>query len=220
MMPMDTVVDDPNVELRHNPRADLFQEISIAGGGVVSRSQVADLSIGGMFVDVFRAPFPPGSRVTVRFPLQSGATALVLECEVLYLQPGIGVGLRFVDPPETARRKIRDYVEEATHLKKAGAPPVRKSARVSVNVPVRVRGVRGQEPPFEEPARIVTLSKHGACLVADHAVDVGMKIVVETKAGREFRGSVVWIGTVATRSEGQVGLRCRGLAQSLGFQFP
>jgi hypothetical protein len=219
-MPMDTVVDDPNVELRRHPRADLFQEISIAGGGVVSRSQVADLSIGGMFVDVFRAPFPPGSRVTVRFPLRSGEPALVLECEVLYVQPGIGVGLRFVDLPEPARRRVRDYVEEAARLKKAGTPPVRKSARVSVNVPVRVRGVRGHEPPFEEPARIVTLSKHGACLVAHHTVDVGMKLTVETRAGHEYRGSVVWIGTAATRSEGQVGLRCRGLAQSLGFQFP
>ncbi len=219
-MPVDTVIDDPNVELRRNPRADLFQEISIAGGGVVSRSQVADLSVGGMFVDVFRAPFAPGSRVTVRFPLHAGESALVLECEALYVQPGIGIGLRFAELPEPTRRRIHDYVEEAARLRRAGAPPVRKSARVSVNVPVHVRGMRGGEPPFEEAARIVTLSKHGACLALDHGCETGMKITVETRAGREFRGSVVWIGSAATRSEGQVGLRCRGLAQSLGFQFP
>jgi hypothetical protein len=219
-MAVESVVNDPNVELRRHPRTDLFQEISIAGGGVVSRSQVADLSMGGMFVDVYRAPFPPGSRVTVRFPLHAGEAALVLDAAVLYVQPGIGVGLVFVDLPEFARRRIRDYVDEAARLRKAGAPPVRKSARVSVSVPVRVSGVRGAGPAFEEEARIVTLSKHGACLVAEHTVDVGMKLTVETRAGRAFRSSVVWVGTAASRSEGQVGLRCRGLAQSLGFQFP
>jgi hypothetical protein len=31
---------------------------------------------------------------------------------------------------------------------------------------------------------------------------------------------VVWVGGAASRSEGQVGVQCRGLAQALGFQFP
>jgi hypothetical protein len=216
----EAATDDPNVELRRNPRADLFQEISVAGGGVVSRSQVADLSVGGMFVDVFRAPFAPGSRVTVRFPLRFGEPALVLEAEVHYVQAGIGVGLRFVSLSGPERTRVAQFVEEAIRQKHAGTPPVRKSSRVSVTVPVRVRGSRTNGPTFDEQAKIVTLSKHGACLVAANSVDVGMKLVIETKAGRAFRGSVVWVGTAASRSEGQVGLRCRGLAQSLGFQFP
>lgn len=215
----EAVTDDPNVELRRNPRADLFQEITIAGGGAVSRGQVADLSVGGMFVDVFRAPFPIGSRVTVRFPLRAAEAPLVLEAEVNYVQSGIGVGLRFVGLSAAERARIAAYVEESTRLRRSGAPPVRKSARVSVTVPVRVRG-RANGGAFEEQAKIVTLSKHGVCLVASHAVDVGAKLLVETKAGRAFKGCVVWVGTAATRSEGQVGLSCRGLSQSLGFQFP
>jgi hypothetical protein len=219
-MYMEAATDDPNVELRHHQRADLFQEISIAGGGVVSRSQVADVSVGGMFVDVFRVPFALGSRVTVRFPLRPGEPAVVLEAEVHYVQPGIGVGLRFVSLAGPERARIAEYVDEWLHLKRAGAPPVRKSSRVAVTVPVRVRGARSDGPSFDEQAKIVTLSKHGACLVAEHTVDVGMKLVLETKAGRAFKGSVVWVGSAASRSEGQVGLSCRGLAQSLGFQFP
>jgi hypothetical protein len=216
----EAATEDPNVELRRYPRADLFQEISIAGGGVVCRSQVADLSVGGMFVDAFRVPFALGSRVTVRFPLRSGEPALVVEAEVHYVQPSIGVGLRFAGLSPSERSRIADYVEESVRLKRAGAPPVRKSSRVAVTVPVRVRGARASGPAFEEQAHIVTLSKHGACLVAAQAVEVGMKLLVETKAGRAFKGSVVWVGTAASRSEGQVGLSCRGLAQSLGFQFP
>jgi hypothetical protein len=216
----DTATDDPNVELRRYPRADLFQEISIAGGGVVARSQVADLSAGGMFVDAFRVPFSVGSRITARFPLRAGEPARVLEAEVHYVQPGIGLGLRFVNLSPAERARIVDYVEEALRLKRAGSPPVRKSSRVAVTVPVRVRGARVNGPAFDEDAKIVTLSKHGACLEAGQPVDVGMKLVVETRAGRAFKGCVVWVGSAASRSEGQVGLSCRGLAQSLGFQFP
>jgi hypothetical protein len=47
-----------------------------------------------------------------------------------------------------------------------------------------------------------------------------MKLLLETPSGREFKSNVVWVGTAASRSEGQVGVQCRGLAQSLGFQFP
>ena len=216
----EAATEDPNVELRRHPRADLFQEISIAGGGVVSRSQVADLSVGGMFVDVFRVPFAVGSPVTVRFPLRSGEPALVIEAEVHYVMPAIGVGLRFTEISAGERTRIAAYVEEALRLKHAGAPPVRKSSRVAVTVPVRVRGLLASGPAFDEEARIVTLSKHGACLVAANAVEVGMKLLVETRAGRAFKGCVVWVGSAASRSEGQVGLSCRGLAQSLGFQFP
>ena len=51
-------------------------------------------------------------------------------------------------------------------------------------------------------------------------MDVGTKLVLETPGGREFTSSVVWVGDGSSRSDGQVGIQCRGLAQSLGFQFP
>jgi hypothetical protein len=89
-----------------------------------------------------------------------------------------------------------------------------------VTVPVRVRGARTNGPGFDERTRLITLSKHGACLVSGYHLDVGMKLLVETAAGREFRSNVVWVGSAATRSEGQVGIQCRGLSQALGFQFP
>ena len=78
----------------------------------------------------------------------------------------------------------------------------------------------GQQPSFDERTSIVTLSKHGACLVTGYHLDVGMKLLLETPRGRAFKGNVVWTGSVASGSEGQVGVQCRGLAQSLGFQFP
>jgi hypothetical protein len=211
---------DPNLEQRRCPRADLFQEVLCEAGAVVARSQVADLSVGGMFVDVHRAPFPVGARVTARFALREGEPRTVAAAEVLYVQPQIGMGIRFVDLPDEDRERVAAYVAEAALRKSLGGPPLRKSARVSVEVPVRLRAARTQGPPFEERTRIVTLSKHGACLVTGFALDVGMKLLLETARGQEFRSSVVWVGSETSRSGGQVGVQCRGLAQSLGFQFP
>lgn len=212
--------DDPNREQRRNPRVDLFREIACQGGGVVARSRVADLSLGGMFIDMPRAPFPAGSRITVRFSLRDDEPPMALGAEVNYVQDWIGMGVRFVDPAAADRDRIGAFVEQARGRASQGAPPLRKSARVFVKVPIRVRAARTNGRGFEERTSIVTLSKHGACIESGYQLDVGMKLLLETASGREFKGNVVWVGSVASRSEGQVGVQCRGLAQALGFQFP
>jgi hypothetical protein len=211
--------EDPNLDKRRNPRVDLFQEITCQGDGIVVQSHVADISVGGMFVDMPRTPFATGSLVVVRFALRAGEPVLELEAEVGYVQEWIGTGVRFVGPDEAARDRIAAFVEEALRRKGVG-PPLRKSSRVFIQVPIRVHGARTNGLAFDEATQIITLSKHGACLVSTHEVEVGMKLRLETTSGREFLGNVVWVGSQASNSGGQVGVQCRGLAQSLGFQFP
>jgi hypothetical protein len=219
-MQPDILSDDPNLEKRRHRRVDLFQEVVCEAGDVEARSQVADISVGGMFIDMPRPPFPRGTRVTARFALRADEPRMVVDADVHYVQERIGMGIRFVDLADDDRAWIRAFVEETTRRKSLGGPPVRKSARVFVEVPVRVRGARTNGPAFDERTSIVTLSKHGACLLSGYTLDVGMKLLLETASGREFKSNVVWVGSVASRSGGQVGVQCRGLAQSLGFQFP
>jgi hypothetical protein len=212
--------DDPNHEHRRHKRVDLFQEIVCESGDVEARSQVADVSVGGMFLDMSRPPFLRGTRVTARFALRPEEPRMVVDADVHYVQDGIGMGIRFVDLREEDRDWIAAFVEESTRRKGLGGSPLRKSARVCVEVPIRVRGAPANGPAFDERTCIITLSKHGACLVSGYAVDVGMKLLLETARGFEFKGNVVWVGSEASRSAGQVGVQCRGLAQALGFQFP
>jgi hypothetical protein len=219
-MQPDLSIEDPNREQRRHRRVDLFQEVVCEGGDVQTRSQVADLSVGGMFVDLARPPFARGTRVTARFALRADEPRMVVDADVHYVQPGIGMGIRFVDLRDEDRDWIAAFVEESARRRSQGGPPLRKSARVFVELPIRVRGARAGAPPFEEHTNIITLSKHGACLVSAVSVDLGMKLLLETVHGREFRSNVVWVGSEATKSEGHVGVQCRGLAQSLGFQFP
>ncbi len=209
-----------SLEQRGNPRVDFFRDILCASEGTIVRSQVADLSVGGMFVDTIRTPFAVGSRVTVRFSLRPGDPPRALDAEVGYVQEGIGMGVRFVGLDEAERQRIAAFVDEALRRKGAGAPPVRKSARVTVQLPIRVRGARADGDAFDEATRVVTLSKHGACLVSTYNLAVGARLRLVTARGREFLGNVVWVGNAASGSAGQVGVQSRGLAQSLGFQFP
>jgi hypothetical protein len=217
-MPLDPE-GDPNRELRRHKRVDLFQEVVCQSGDVEACSQMADVSVGGMFVDLPHPPFERGTRVTTRFALRDEEPRMVVDADVHYVQDGIGMGIRFVDIRDEDRDWIARFVEEASR-RRSGAPPLRRSARVVVEVPVRVRGAHTTGPLFEERTSIITLSKHGACLRARTSLEIGMKLLVETARGLLFKTNVVWVDSEATRSEGQAGIQCRGLAQSLGFEFP
>ncbi len=212
--------EDPNRELRRHPRVDLFQEVVCESADVEARTRVADVSVGGMFVDLGSPPFARGTRVTTRFALREDEPRMVVDADVHYVQDGIGMGIRFVDLRDEDREWIAAFVEESARRKRAGGPPLRKSARVFVEVPVRMRGAHTNGPPFDERTSIITLSKHGACLVSKTSLEVGMKLLLETARGLLFKSNVVWVGRETTKSDRQAGVQCRGLAQSLGFQFP
>jgi hypothetical protein len=209
------------VEHRTGLRVSLFQEIVCEGGEATMRSQAADISVGGMFTDHARPPFAAGDLVTARFSLAAGEGPIVAEATVNYVQTGIGMGIRFLnmDPADSGR--IAEFVDRVVRRPVLqGQVHLRKSARVSISVPVRVRALQPDGAELDQATRIITLSKHGACVIVSSRMEVGAKLLVETPGGREFQSCVVWVGDDARHGESQVGIQCRGLAQSLGFQFP
>jgi PilZ domain len=224
MLPMDESdpsAEEVNLEQRQFPRVSLFQEVACQAGEMVVRTAAADLSLGGMFLDFQSPRFVVGEHVTVRFALGPREPAIVATATVNYVQDGIGVGLCFIELSELDRERIDAFVERALNRKAPkGEFHLRKSARVAVTVPVRVRASPPNGVDIDERTSIITLSKHGACLLTSQPVDIGMKLFLETPNGRAFKSSIVWVGDGMSRSEGQVGVQCRGLAQSLGFQFP
>jgi hypothetical protein len=215
-------MDPLDPEQRRSPRVSLFQTIVCEGdGSLLAHSETADLSEGGMFVDLPSVPFRAGEMVTVRFTLGTGSEPIVAEAEVTYVQDGLGMGLRFLNLAPADRDAIARYVERVrSRPVMRGEFHLRKSSRVSINLPVRIRAKLPDGAAVDESSRIITLSKHGACLLMSGRVDVGAKLLLETPNGREFKSAIVWVGDGPSRSDGQVGIQCRGLAQSLGFQFP
>lgn len=209
-------------EHRASPRVSLFQDILCQGAEVSARSQAADVSVGGMFIDHPRPPLVALELVTVRFNLVPGEPPIVTEATVNYVQDGIGMGIRFLNLDGGDRERIASFVDSTLRRPVLhGQIHLRKSARVSISVPVRVRTLQPDGAEIDEAAQIVTLSKHGACVVVSNRMDIGAKLLLATPSGREFQSSVVWVGNPPpSGTVTQVGIQCRGLAQSLGFRFP
>jgi hypothetical protein len=209
-------------EHRTSARVSLFREIVCEGALASASSQAADISLGGMFIDHVRPPFETLDLITVRFELAAGELPVVSEAVVNYVQDGIGMGIRFLNLDPGDRERIGAFVDRTLHRPVLqGQIHPRKSARVSINVPVQVRSLQPDGDELEEATQIVTLSKHGACVLLRSRMDVGAKLLVKIPDGREFRSSVVWVGGgVPRETTSQVGIQCRGLAQSLGFRFP
>jgi uncharacterized protein (TIGR02266 family) len=213
--------DDVGHENRVYPRVTLPREILCEGEDDRLQSRFADISLGGMFIDTPRQPFPPGALVTVRFLLEPLEPPVSASAEVTYVQEKLGMGVRFVDLQDDVQRRISRYVDDVV-AQRLPKPELhsRKSARVSIRIPVLLKTeARGGEA-FEENTAIITLSKHGACVLTTRTVDHGVRVYVTTPTGLEFKGTVVWVGNAASRSEGQIGIQSRGLAQALGFDFP
>jgi hypothetical protein len=188
--------------------------VECAGPGTTVHRELADIGTGGMFIDSHPTPFQPGERLKLRFDLSRDDARMGVDAEVLYVQDGIGMGVRFIDLGEREHERIAGHLSRA---KAESRGALRKSSRVFVRVPVEVRIPAEREGDLEA-AHIVTLSKYGACLETSQAVDLGTRVYISTKSGLEFRGNVVWIGRAGVDT--QAGIQCRGLAQALGFRFP
>jgi len=206
-------------ERRKDRRVSLVHEIECEGEGGIFRKRVADISFGGMFIDTLTS-FAPGSVIKVRFRLPGSDLPTEVNAKILYVQEKIGTGVTFLDLKDKDRDKIRELIE-LLGAKKRGpvATDTVKSSRVIVNIPVTLMGTELGES-FEESATIVTLAKHGARIKTDRKLDIDATVFLHTSNGAEFEARVAWVGTAASRTEGEVGIQCRGLALALGFNFP
>jgi hypothetical protein len=100
--------------------------------------------------------------------------------------------------------------------------PVRRSARVNVCCPVRISGVLGNDRPYVEDARVVTLSKFGAKLKTRIPLQVGMKVKVQPILG-DTSGvfNVVWVGREDSPRAGETGVEHpQGTSAVFGISFP
>lgn len=209
-------------ESRRATRVTLITEIECSGEAGTLRSRCGDLSTGGMFVEVPRAPFAASDIVTVSFALPGSVERVSVRSEVRYVQAGIGLGVRFLDIRPADLDRVARFVASATALRTPKREEeTRRGSRVSVNVPVILRGIAADGSEFEELTEIVTLSKNGACLLLKGPIQVGMKVRLSTTKGLQFKACVVWLGDASRpQSRGQFGVQSRGLAHALGFRFP
>jgi len=100
-------------------------------------------------------------------------------------------------------------------------PELRRSQRVSAQLPVVVQGKSPDQTPFTDPTRAVVLSAHGCLVTLATTVNLGQRVILRNVTSREEQDCrVVFLGAQhGGRTE--VGLRFKtaapqfwGLAQT------
>ena len=87
-------------ERRRDDRSRLLVDVHFDGGDAVGVASTKDISLGGLYMNT-QTEIPTGETLSLRIPL--GGQHVVIKADVVYSNPGRGVGVRFHRLPDEAR---------------------------------------------------------------------------------------------------------------------
>ena len=87
-------------ERRHFDRSRLLVDVHFDGADSTGVASTKDISLGGLYMST-NAEIPIGTTLALRLPL--GGEHVVVKAEVVYSNPGHGVGVKFQPLSEQAR---------------------------------------------------------------------------------------------------------------------
>lgn len=95
-------------ERRGHDRTRLIVDVFFDGQDVTGVASTKDISPGGLYLNT-QTMIPQGAMLLVRIPFRQGAE-VVCRAEVIYSDPGRGVGLRFRDVTDEGRAVLEREV--------------------------------------------------------------------------------------------------------------
>ena len=95
-------------ERRVHDRARLILDVFFDGEDMTGIASTKDISPGGLFMNT-QATIPQGAVLIVRIPFRADAT-VVCRAEVIYSDPGRGLGLRFIDLSDEGRALLEHEI--------------------------------------------------------------------------------------------------------------
>lgn len=90
-------------ERRQHDRSPLVVDVHFDGADSTGFASTKDMSAGGLYMST-RTEIPVGATLTLRIPM--GNEHVVVKAEVVYSNPGAGVGVKFQDLSEHVRRVL------------------------------------------------------------------------------------------------------------------
>ena len=97
-------------ERRAHDRARLILDVFFDGHDMTGVASTKDISPGGLYMKT-QANIPEGAFLLVRIPFSNDVT-VVCNAEVVYSNPGTGVGLRFHDLTDEVRETLEREVAD------------------------------------------------------------------------------------------------------------
>ena len=98
---LDVNAGAPPEERRLYDRSRLIVDLFFNGADATGVASTKDISLGGLYMNT-QADLPEGTLLTLRIPF-SDERHVVVQAEVVYSNPGHGVGVRFRDLAEEDR---------------------------------------------------------------------------------------------------------------------
>ena len=143
-----------------------------AQSGKEMKGRLVDLSNQGCHAETTDV-FPVGT--VVRACITKGSTSFDTEARVVSSQAPGSMGLLFVDVVPKDLTILSKWIEEASE--NSWVTISRQSnQRVLLQVPVRVSGQNGVEPPFQEETQTLLVSPNGAEILISTAVTKGQRL--------------------------------------------
>lgn len=96
-------------ERRAHDRSRLILDVFFDGHDMTGVASTKDISPGGLYMNT-QANIPEGAFLLVRIPFREGVE-VVCTAEVVYSNPGTGVGLRFHNLPDEVRAVLEQEVQ-------------------------------------------------------------------------------------------------------------
>src|SRR4030095_681018 len=90
-------------ERRRHDRSRLIIDVFFDGQDSTGVASTKDISLGGLYMNT-RAHGPEGQTLIIRIPI--GTQEIVCSAEVVYRNPGSGLGVRFLDLSDEARAAL------------------------------------------------------------------------------------------------------------------
>ena len=98
-----------NDERRHSVRGTLFTEVQYEGAGIRAETRISDINLSGVFIDAL-SPLPVGAVLKLIFTLPGGEK-ITSEAVVIHSQPGIGMGVEFVELSPEDKSLIQEIID-------------------------------------------------------------------------------------------------------------
>lgn len=105
---MDESLDGPE-ERRSYDRKRLIVDVFFDGKDATGVASTKDISVGGFYMNT-KTDFPVGANLMVRIPF-GNARQIVANAEVVYCDPGRGIGVRFPSLSEEVRELIESELK-------------------------------------------------------------------------------------------------------------
>ena len=159
-------------EQRRYRRIEAGFPVTLFCQGETYRVKAANLSLGGIFIST-KLPLRAGALVHLRLSLPDRSFVQATG-QVRFMQPGVGVGIRFYEISDRDLQRISEFVDGPLVKPEAAAPGFKpRDTRLRLSIKLTVEGKDQSGEAFTEEVHTEDVSRRGVCVQFSRQLGVG-----------------------------------------------